>query len=164
MGGTLRVAKPDSINYIEFQYSGSGSVAGVNGLVDLDEFSSDIFIGSISPVIVINTVVRTFQHAVNLVGLTDENGKKLVEDGIIGTHTTEVIAKVLLTKGDHNELVRWIQQRLIASGFSSGVTGADSYFGVNTLAAVKKFQTSRTLKADGIVESLTINQFLKKQK
>jgi len=136
----------------------SGSVNGVNGPVDLDEFSSGIFI---SPVININTVVRTFQHAVNLVGLTDKNGDKLVEDGIIGTHTTEVIAKVLVTEGAHNELVRWIQRRLIASGFSCGVTGAASYFGVNTLVAVIKFQTSRALKSDGIVGPLTINQLLK---
>jgi len=67
----------------------------------------------------------------------------------------------LVIEGAHNELVRWIQQRLISSGFSCGVTGADSYFGVNTLAAVKKIQTSRVLKSDGIVGSLTINQLLK---
>ena len=155
------VSKPDETNYIGFQYSESGSLNGVNGLVDLDEFSSGIFISSIPPVIVINTVVQTFQHAANLVGLKDKNGNKLIENGIIGTSTTEVIAKVLVTKGVHNELVRWIQKRLIALGFSNGSTGADSYFGVNTLAAVKKFQTSRKLKSDGIVGSLTINKLLK---
>ena len=158
------VSKPDATNYIGFQYSGSGSVNGVNGFVDLDEFSSGIFISSISPVkpvIVINTIVKTFQHAVNLVGLTDKNGNKLVEDGIIGTHTTEVISKVLVTEGAHNELVRWIQQRLITLGFNCGVTGADSHFGINTLSAVKKFQTSRTLKSNGIVGPLTIEDLLK---
>jgi peptidoglycan hydrolase-like protein with peptidoglycan-binding domain len=134
---------------------------GVNGLVDLDEFSSGIFICSITPAIVINTIVQTFQHAATLVGLTDKKGDKLVENGIIGTPTTEVIAKALVTKGAHNELVRWIQKRLIASGFSCGVTGADSYFGVTTLTAVTKFQTSRKLKSNGIVGPLTLNSLLK---
>ncbi|MCB2358599.1 GH25 family lysozyme [Clostridium estertheticum] len=158
------VAKPDAANYIGFQYSESGKIDGINGSVDLDEFSSSIFVSSIppiTPVIIINIVVKAFQHAVNLVGLKDKNGDKLVEDGIKGTHTNEVIAKIFFTNGSHNELARWIQQRLIALGFSCGKTGADSYFGVNTLVAVKKFQTIRALKPDGIVGPLTINQLLK---
>jgi len=137
------VANPDAINYIGFQYSGSGRVDGVNGLVDLDEFSSAIFINSISSVIIINI-------------------DKLVEDGIKNTHTNEVIAKVFIATGAHNEFVRWIQQRLIELGFSCGKTGADSYFGSNTLVAVKLFQASRGLKSDGIVGPLTITQLLKK--
>ena len=84
------VSKPDVTKYIGFQYSGSGSLNGVNGLVDLDEFSSDIFVSSIPPItsvppiIVINTFVQTFQHAVNLVGIRNKKGDKLVEDGIVG--------------------------------------------------------------------------------
>ena len=71
------VTKPDAINYIGFQYSNKGNVDGINGFVDLNEFSSGIFINSVSPV---NIVLKTFQHAVNLVvGLTDKNGNKLVE-------------------------------------------------------------------------------------
>ncbi|MBU3179776.1 GH25 family lysozyme [Clostridium psychrophilum] len=156
-----RVTKPDVIKYIGFQYSDTGIVDGVTEFVDLDEFSSGIFLGPVPPVVVINAVVRSFQHAANLVGLKDKNGSKLVENGIIGTHTNEVIAKVYVTKGAHNELVRWIQQRLIASGFGCGPTGADSYFGLITLAAVKKYQTSKKLKSDGIVGPLTINKLLR---
>lgn len=151
------VAKPDAANYIGFQYSSSGVVNGINGTVDLNEFSSGIFISSISPVTV-SSVVKAFQYAANLVGLTDKNGNKLVEDGIKGTHTNEVIDKVLVTKGAHNELARFIQQRLVSLGFSIGSTGADSYFGPNTLLAVDKFQASRGLKQDGIVGPSTITQ------
>lgn len=152
------VAKPDAINYIGFQYTDAGSVDGINGSVDLSEFKSAIFIGPSSP---INLVVQSFQHATNLVGLRDKNGDKLVEDGIKGTHTDEVIAKVLVSNGAHNELVRWIQRRLVSLGFSVGKTGADSYFGPNTLLAVKKFQASRGLIQDGIVGPLTTTQLLK---
>jgi lysozyme len=152
------VSKPDAISYIGFQYSSSGIINGINGPADLDEFKSAIFISPSSPV---NLVVQSFQHATNLVGLRDKNGDKLVEDGIKGTHTNEVIAKVLVTNGAHNELVRWIQQRLVSLGFSIGKTGADSYLGPSTLLAVKKFQASRGLKQDGIVGPLTITQLLK---
>ena len=153
------VSKPDAVNYIGFQYSASGSINGINGAVDLDEFSSGIFLSSISPVSV-SAVVKAFQHAANLIGLTDKNGDKLVEDGIVGNYTTQVITKVLIANGAHNELVRWIQQRLIALEFSVGTTGADSYFSVNTLAGVKLFQASKGLVADGIVGLLTITQLL----
>ena len=153
------VSKPDAVNYIGFQYSASGSINGINGAVDLDEFSSGIFLSSISPVSV-SAVIKAFQHAANLIGLTDKNGDKLVEDGIVGNYTTQVITKVLIANGAHNELVRWIQQRLIALEFSVGTTGADSYFSVNTLAGVKLFQASKGLVADGIVGLLTITQLL----
>ena len=152
------VSMPDAINYIGFQYSNSGNVDGINGLVDLNEFSSDIFINSIS---LANTVVKTFQHAVNIVGLTDRNGNKLIEDGIKGTHSNEVIATVFVTRGTHNELVRWIQNRLIALGFNCGKTGADSYFGSNTLVAIQHFQALRGLKPDGIVGPYSIAELLK---
>ncbi|MBU3188265.1 peptidoglycan-binding protein [Clostridium bowmanii] len=154
------VSKPDAANYIGFQYSESGKGDGINGLVDLDEFSSGIFISSIQP-IPVNAIVKAFQHVVNLVGLVDKNKDKLIEDGIEGAHTNEVIAKILVIKGANNELVMWVQQRLIALGFNCGKTGADSYFGSNTLIAVKNFQISRGLKSDGIVGPLTITQLLK---
>ena len=153
------VTKPDAVNYVGFQYSDSGSISGINGAIDLDEFNSGIFLKSTSPVPVSN-IVKAFQHAANLTLLTDKNGDKLVEDGIKGSHTNEVIAKTFITKGAHNELVRFIQQRLIALGFNSGKTGADSYFGPNTLLAVQKFQASRKLKQDGIVGPLTTTQLL----
>ena len=94
-------------------------------------------------------------------GLTDRNGNKLVEDGIKGAHTNEVMAKVFVTRGTHNEFVRWIQNRLIALGFNCGITGADSYFGSNTLVAVQHFQSLRGLNPDGIVGPLIISELLK---
>ena len=154
------VSKPDAVNFVGFQYSMSGSVSGINGPVDLDEFSSSIFLSSISTVTV-STIVNAFQHAANITGLTDSNGDKLLEDGIKGVHTNEVIAKTFVTLGAHNELVRFIQERLIALGFRTGKTGADSYFGPNTLLAIERFQASKGLKQDGIVGPLTITQLIK---
>jgi len=159
------VAKPNAINYIGFQYSSSGNVAGINGLVDLDEFSSEIFtISNTVPInspVPVNDVVKTFQHAANLAGLQDSSGNKLLEDGIKGIRTNEVINKVLVTRTNTNELVGWIQLRLITLGFNCGKAGADKIFGWYTLVAVQHFQASRGLKSDGIVGPLTIAQLLK---
>ncbi|MBU3174603.1 peptidoglycan-binding protein, partial [Clostridium estertheticum] len=152
---------PIATNFVGFQFSNTGVVDGVNGPVDLNDFSSGIFIDSVNPQPIVNTVVRTFQHATNLVGLRDVNGNRLVEDGIIGIRTRQVIAKVFVTSNATGELVRWIQHRLIALGFNCGPAGADSIFGPLTLGAVKRFQTSRGLDLDGIVGPLTTMQFLR---
>lgn len=106
-------------------------------------------------------IILSFQDAVNQIGLKDNNGDKLIENGIIDTQTNEVIKKILVTKGDHNELVKWIQQRLIALGFSCGETEDDSFFGVSTLVAVNHFQFLYGLKTDGCIGPLSIIEFLK---
>lgn len=48
-----------------------------------------------------------------------------------------------------------IQQRLVALGYDVGPTKVDGFFGPNTEAAVKKFQTDREIPATGIVNETT---------
>ena len=55
-------------------------------------------------------------------------------------------------KGDH---VQEVQQALIDAGFSCGSCGADGIFGSATREAVKAFQASRGLAADGVVGPAT---------
>ena len=159
------VLKSIAKKYIGFQYSNSGRVDGINGLVDLNEFTLDIFINLVVVPVkasdIVNLVVKAFQHATIEVGLIDSRGNKLIEDGINGVRTREVIAKVLLRIGVSNELVRWLQHRLISFGFSCGTSGADGNFGGNTLAAVKHFQVLRGLKSDGVIGPLTIIELFK---
>lgn len=113
-----------------------------------------------SPVL-INPKIKTLQRAVNLTEIKDKNGNCLKEDGIRGILTNSAITKILITRGMKNELVKWIQQRLIILGFSYGKAGTDGEFDWNTLTIVQHFQASRGLKADGIVGPLTINALLK---
>jgi peptidoglycan L-alanyl-D-glutamate endopeptidase CwlK len=59
-----------------------------------------------------------------------------------------------LRLNSRGEAVRALQEALAGAGFLSA-SGADGIFGAGTLAAVKKFQQSKRLPADGIVGSAT---------
>lgn len=56
-----------------------------------------------------------------------------------------------LRRGDEGADVMELQRMLIALGFSCGSYGADGDFGSGTQKAVKAYQTSKGLDADGIV-------------
>ena len=55
----------------------------------------------------------------------------------------------------NSEKLKDLQEKLIKLGYDVGRDGADGDFGVNTLAAVKKFQREHNLVADGEVGTLT---------
>ena len=65
--------------------------------------------------------------------------------------------KPTIRRGDKGPYVKECQEELLKCGYSVGKTGADSIFGKNTEAAVKKFQKEhkdldgKQLKADGVV-------------
>lgn len=60
-----------------------------------------------------------------------------------------------LRKGSRGSEVKALQRLLIGSGFGCGASGADGIFGGDTLTAVKAFQESNGLEADGIVGKAT---------
>ncbi len=57
----------------------------------------------------------------------------------------------VLRKGSTGYWVKEAQLRLIAHGFPLNLYGADGIFGEETLKAVKAFQASRGLAADGVI-------------
>ncbi len=70
------------------------------------------------------------------------------------TSTLPPISTDLMRRGDKNESVRLMQQRLIHLGYLTG--SADGIFGAGTYRAVKEFQKANALYADGIAGSKTI--------
>lgn len=61
------------------------------------------------------------------------------------------VTKPMIRNGSVGEYVMEAQNKLIEAGYDLGRSGADGKFGAKTVAAVKAFQKSKGLKADGIV-------------
>ena len=57
--------------------------------------------------------------------------------------------------GERSNAVKDLQEKLIKLGYDVGRDGADGQFGLNTLAAVKKFQREHNLVVDGEVGDMT---------
>lgn len=85
---------------------------------------------------------------------------KLDVDGIIGTETNKALKKVALKNYCANDLVRFVQQRLIMNGRGIGICGVDGKYGPNTEAGVKKFQQAKGLTVDGIAGINTIKALI----
>jgi GH25 family lysozyme M1 (1,4-beta-N-acetylmuramidase) len=147
-----------------FQYSWKGDIGGVT--VDLDEFTPDMIMpeytyGAPAPVpapapapkpapiptpIPFDQTVLDAQRELNALGVRDDSGDKLSEDGKAGKHTLEALGNhVLVYDPSHiKACVKLLQKRL-------GFTGADidGRFGDKTLAAVRAYQTAHGLQVDG---------------
>lgn len=90
--------------------------------------------------------------------------EKLTVDGIMGPKTKTAVKEHLLRYKllrvlDKGEYVKWVQNRLVARGYSVG--GVDGKYGKNTANAVKALQKDAGLDADGIVGLDTVNALLK---
>jgi peptidoglycan hydrolase-like protein with peptidoglycan-binding domain len=97
-----------------------------------------------------------------------QRARKLTADGIVGANTRNALnrgassnsttvknsstintSQGILRRGDSNNEVRWLQEKLTQLGFYKGpVTGV---FGPLTETSVKQFQSAKRLTADGIV-------------
>ena len=88
-----------------------------------------------------------------------QRDNSLSPDGVVGPATWEVLnginANLVLRKGDKGPKVKSLQEKLIARGYSVGVSGADGDFGQGTHDAVVRFQRDNGLSADGVVGAKT---------
>ena len=81
-------------------------------------------------------------------------------DGIIGPLTNKALKKVALKNYCNNDLVKFVQKRLIMNGRGVGIYGADGKYGKDTENAVKKFQQEKSLVVDGITGINTIKALI----
>lgn len=172
-------------SWIGFQYADNGSVNGINGNTDMDEFTPDILFNSSS----ISTIVEP-QQSNNVTTVSDiqsilnsRYGFKISVDNIQGSETFKAIVKgiqielnkqfdkgldvdgvpgpktlgsVVTLRKDANGNLTWLMQALlICKGYNLGKFGADSDFGYQTKIAVQNFQAAHKLTADGIVGANT---------
>lgn len=98
----------------------------------------------------INTPVVITTSNLSFNAIADRNGFQV--SGSVEV-SKPVISKIL-KKGDRGEAVKQLQKRLQQLGFNPN--GIDGVYGNGTFNAVKKFQVSRKLKADGIAGTSTL--------
>ena len=94
--------------------------------------------------------VRNLQVELNVQGFRDNNGNKLVVDGIAGSKTLSACPTLRI--GARGNITKLMQQKI-------GVA-ADGIFGNNTKQAVINYQRSKGLVADGIVGQNTWRKLL----
>ncbi|AAK78533.1 lysozyme [Clostridium acetobutylicum] len=174
------VSKPNiDASYVGFQYSDSGSVNGISGSADLDEFSEGILVGGtvvIDPGQGGDDNIKAIQQDLNILlkrglevdgieGPETEAAIKdfqsimgLTVDGIWGTNTSGAAQQIFSRPLDgvaypHYEYAtRYIQYRVGAS--------VDGTFGSGTKAKVAAWQSNQGLMADGVVGSATWSKLL----
>ena len=144
-------------NRVGHQYTEKGTIGGVNGVCDINEFNEGVLNGNKQVVvnnattqIATDNIYLQLQRELNVQGFTDKNGNKLIEDGIPGELTLS--ACPLVRKGASGNITTWIQLRCGAT--------PDGIFGTDTENAVKWMQRKWNINDDGIVGPNTWRKLL----
>lgn len=144
-------------DYAGHQYTEAGSISGIKGNVDLNNFNDEILINSTIQEYIScdmdtyeENIYSKLQQELNEQGFRDRNGNKLIIDGIPGALTLS--ACPLVQQGAMGDITKWIQLRIDVN--------ADGIFGQETKNAVMNFQSNNGLIADGIVGENTWRKLL----
>ena len=131
-------------SYAGHQYTEEGSVPGVTGNVDMNNFNEGILNGFQAGQAIdlnFNNIYTPLQEELNRQGFKDKNDNILSVDGVPGELTLS--ACPVVRKGAKGNITRWIQEEFNID--------ADGIFGDLTEEAVKNFQRTRGLLVDGVV-------------
>ena len=95
--------------------------------------------------------VRRLQEECNKQGFSNQS-----VDGIVGPNTLKGCP--MLRKGAQGNITKLLQEKLVKLGYTTN--GVDGIFGSGTYSAVREFQKTRGLSADGIVGQNTWRKLL----
>ena len=145
--------------YIMWQHTSSGKVNGISTNVDMNILYEDL------PVINNNDnnnsktnnseIVKSLQRALN-----KDYNCGLEIDGIIGPLTTKAVNNNMVRNFTVGEFAKWVQERLIAKGYSLNEFGVDGRYGNESEKKVKEFQSNCGIDVDGIVGINTVNRLI----
>jgi GH25 family lysozyme M1 (1,4-beta-N-acetylmuramidase) len=157
-----------------WQYSEIGNLNGAQGDIDLNNFISNIFVDGTIVKPNVEPVKpspqpqywngynmdrsKSFQHLLNGLGLKDNNGNILLEDGKPGTSTFQAASKLPIAKvqGYHNDAYTdFIQSQLNIPH------NPNHYYDQNTANLVGNFQLAKHITADQKVGIETLKEILK---
>jgi len=95
--------------------------------------------------------VKRLQECLNADGYRDHHGRRLVTDGVYGTHTESALLDVALRVGSKGQMVGFLQDLLSGrNGYPLPKYGSDGSFGGETHTALVRFQTDCKIHVDGI--------------
>lgn len=148
-----------------WQYTSSGTIPGISGKVDMNEFYTDFDTVAKKPEAntICNINILNFQKAANLDGFISENGKQLKEDGIDGANTQYVRKQVVMkanksgfkwVTGYKGYLVEWFQTRCNEILGHNQIV--DGFYGKNSRSECIELQKKLGLHEDGIAGYNTI--------
>lgn len=145
--------------YIMWQHTSSGKVNGISTNVDMNILYKDL------PVINNNDnnnsktnnseIVKSLQKALN-----KDYNCGLDVDGIIGPLTTKAVNNNMVRNFTVGEFAKWVQERLIAKGYSLNEFGVDGRYGNESEKKIKEFQANCGIDVDGIVGINTVNRLI----
>lgn len=100
--------------------------------------------------------IITLQTALNA-----DFDSNLPVNGILNVATIDVIRTYYLKYYTQGNFVRWVQTQLKRKGYSIGSYGIDGCYGIDTVAAIKKYQKDKKLTIDGYAGKEVISSLLK---
>ena len=142
-------------NYAGHQYSSSGSVPGVNGNCDMDNFTDAILLNNSAsvqtqPASTPGPIEDTPQNPkwrnvydpqiAELQRILNAKGHNLKVDGYIGPKTYGAVKGYTINLGDRGPLTKWVQDRLNTMQYNAGY--ADGYAEQPTMDGIARFQRS----------------------
>lgn len=146
--------------YIMWQHTSSGKVNGISTNVDMNILYEDLPVinnnDNNNPKTNNSEIVKSLQKALN-----KDYNCGLDVDGIIGPLTTKAVNNNMVRNFTVGEFARWVQERLIAKGYSLNEFGVDGRYGNESEKKVKEFQANCGIDVDGIVGINTVNRLIR---
>ena len=145
--------------YIMWQHTSSGKVNGISTNVDMNILYEDLPVinnnDNNNPKTNNSEIVKSLQRALN-----QDYNCGLEIDGIIGPLTTKAVNNNMVRNFTVGEFAKWVQERLIAKGYSLNEFGVDGRYGNESEKKVKEFQSNCGIDVDGIVGINTVNRLI----
>lgn len=157
---TSKISEGELIGNDIWQYTSKGSIPGVAGNVDLNNFYTDFETEKVEvsrEESKCNINILAFQAAANADGYVDADGNQLKEDGIDGPKTQYVRRQINLKAkrvglvwktGSRGFVVKWWQKRV--NEILGHDNEVDGNFGKNTRKETIELQEALQLEVDGV--------------
>lgn len=146
--------------YTMWQYTSCETVDGIQGNVDGNYLYEEYLIEGKESEISKNQLEKINRIKELQKCLNKDFQTQLIEDGIIGSKTMQVIQMHYLKYYTSGQFVKWTQTQLDRKEYYLGKCGVDGKYGKDTQTAVRKYQKDKKLIIDGCTGAEVIQSLL----